>query len=78
MNTYIIICNIILTCGILFDKEFRVKNKCNELDATTSFESYLKRKHGDKFLKLEVISCKEENFLKSFFGGFGNNNPFRF
>lgn len=71
MKTYIIECNIILTTGILFNKEFRAKNKLNELDVTTSFEEYLKRKHADKFLKLEVISCKEDNFLNSFFGGFG-------
>lgn len=60
-------------------KEIKVKNQFNELGAKVSLENYLKRKYGDKFIRLEVKSCEQdimERFGEMF--GFGNRSPFGF
>ena len=61
MKTYLIKYDVFLYTGILTDKVIRVKRKHNELEATTSLEGYLKRKHGKSFLRLEIISCREDS-----------------
>lgn len=64
---------VYLTTGNLLDKEIIVKNKDNELFAKVSLEEYLRRKHGDSFIKLIINDCREDYFSSAFmdrFGGF--------
>ena len=60
-------------------KEIIVKNQINELGAKVSLESYLKRKYGEKFIRLEVKSC-EQNIMEKWgeMFGFGGRSPFGF
>lgn len=61
------------------NKEIIVKNQINELGAKVSLEDYLKRKYGEKFIRLEVKSC-EQNIMEKFgeMFGFGKRSPFGF
>lgn len=61
------------------NKEIIVKNQFKELGAKVSLEDYLKRKYGEKFIRLEVKSC-EQNIMEKFgeMFGFGKRSPFCF
>lgn len=68
--------NLVLSSEILYDKEIKVKNKDNELIAKVSLEDYLKRKYGNSFRQLVIISCLSDNpfedlLFNTIFGGFG-------
>lgn len=64
-----------LTTGNLLDKEIIVKNKDNELFAKVSLEDYLKRKHGNSFIRLIITDCKEDYLSSEFMNWF--NGIFR-
>ena len=61
--------NVILFDKILYDKEIKVKNKDSELIAKCSLEDYLRRKYGDTFRQLIIITCTPEYFNDELFGG---------
>lgn len=42
------------------NKEIKVKNQLNELGAKVGLESYLKRKYGDNFIRLEIKKCEQD------------------
>lgn len=62
---------VYLTTGNLLDKEIIVKNKPNELIAKVSLEDYLKRKHGDSFIRLFINDCREDYLSSTFMDWFG-------
>lgn len=62
---------VTLSSGTLLGKEIIVKNKPNELIAKVSLEDYLKRKHGDSFIKLIINDCKEDYLSSAFMDWFG-------
>ena len=67
LKNYIIKYSAYSLNGDLLKKgEVRAINKYNALQAQVKFEEHLKNKH-EKFGKLIVHSCKEENPLESFF-----------
>lgn len=70
---YTINYNVYLKSGNLYGKIIKVKNKERDLIAKVALEDYLKRKHGDNFLKLEITSCLEDSlFNKDFASWFGS------
>lgn len=56
------------------EHEIKVKNAISSLSAQVKLEGYLKKKYGDKFKALHVISCNEDYL--GIFSMFGKNNPF--
>lgn len=62
---------VYLTTGNLLDKEIIVKNKDNELFAKVSLEKYLRRKHGDSFIRLIINDCREDYLSFAFMDWFG-------
>ena len=66
--------NVYLKSGNhLYGKIIRVKNKDRDLLAKVALEDYLKRKHGNNFMKLEITSCNEDNqFNNDFMSWFGS------
>lgn len=62
---------VTLSSGILSGKEIIVKNKDNELIAKVSLEDYLKRKHGDNFIRLIINDCREDYLSSAFMDWFG-------
>jgi len=58
--------NLVLKDQTLYDKEILVNNQINELFAKVNLENYLRRKYGDSFSCLYIVSISENDFMNIF------------
>ena len=65
---------VLLNESPIKNKEMKVKNCFNSIEAQCKLEKFLKKKHND-FKQLIVHSC-EKDVMSMFDDMFGANNPF--